>query len=169
MRNRVVLALAAALSLAAFSGLQAADQKKNAAEAQTISQADSRGQKILQALNRLTFGPRPGDVAGSEGDGPQEVDRSAASSRADRRESRCSTEKLKIWTRCTMSGERTGAQLSDAADGPKQMINGRLPFPTDPDRKLMLTRMVEKYEKRQAAGGDPQCGAQSERAGHARR
>ena len=37
----------------------------------------------------------------------------------------------------------------------KQMIDGRLPFPTDPDRKLLLTQMVERYEKRQAAGGDP--------------
>ena len=36
----------------------------------------------------------------------------------------------------------------------KQMVNGRLPFPSDPDRKLMLTKLMEKYEERQAKGGD---------------
>jgi uncharacterized protein (DUF1800 family) len=37
----------------------------------------------------------------------------------------------------------------------KQMVNGQVPFPTDPDRKLMLTRLIERYEKKQAAGADP--------------
>jgi uncharacterized protein (DUF1800 family) len=36
----------------------------------------------------------------------------------------------------------------------RQMVNGQLPFPTDPDRKLMLTKLMEKYEQRQAKGGD---------------
>src|SRR5260370_42236519 len=62
MRNGVVLTLAAALSLAAFTGMQAADKKKNAAEAKQFLKQVPDDQKILQALNRLTFGPRPGDV-----------------------------------------------------------------------------------------------------------
>jgi hypothetical protein len=36
----------------------------------------------------------------------------------------------------------------------RQMVNGQLPFPSDPDRKLMLTKLMEKYEQRQAKGGD---------------
>ena len=36
----------------------------------------------------------------------------------------------------------------------RQMVNGRRPFPSDPDRKLMLTRLMEKFEQRQAEGGD---------------
>src|SRR5262249_27067844 len=43
----------------------------------------------------------------------------------------------------------------------KQMIDGRVPFPDDPARKLLLTRMVEKYEKRRAAGGDPNAAPNS--------
>src|SRR6185369_2696206 len=39
----------------------------------------------------------------------------------------------------------------------RQMVNGQLPFPTDPDRKLMLTKLMERYEERQAkAGNDAQ-------------
>src|ERR1035438_6858733 len=36
----------------------------------------------------------------------------------------------------------------------RQMVNGQLSFPTDPDRKLMLTKLMERYEQRQAQGGD---------------
>src|ERR1035437_4300776 len=36
----------------------------------------------------------------------------------------------------------------------RQMVNGQLPFPTDPDRKLMLTKLMERFEQRQAKGGD---------------
>src|SRR5262249_60621814 len=37
----------------------------------------------------------------------------------------------------------------------RQMVNGQMPFPADPDRKRMLTRAMERFEKRQAAGLDP--------------
>ena len=55
MRNRVV-ALAAVLCLAVFAG------KKPAADRRQFLKQIPEDQKILQALNRLTFGPRPGDV-----------------------------------------------------------------------------------------------------------
>ena len=62
MRNRVVLALAGALCLVAFPGISAYAKKKNADEARQFQKQLAADQKILQALNRLTFGPRPGDV-----------------------------------------------------------------------------------------------------------
>jgi uncharacterized protein (DUF1800 family) len=62
MRNRVVLALAAALCLAVFSGDSAYASKKNAGTARRFFKPIPKDQKILQALNRLTFGPRPGDA-----------------------------------------------------------------------------------------------------------
>src|ERR1035441_1434534 len=33
------------------------------------------------------------------------------------------------------------------------MVPGQIPFPTDPDRRMMIQRLVARYEKRQAAGG----------------
>src|SRR5882724_11574900 len=153
MRNRVVLALAALLSLAAFSGIQAADKKKAPPEPKEFTKQLPEDQKILQALNRLTFGPRPGDAADAKTMGlkkwmerelhPDEI-----------AESPVLIEKLKFFDTLTMnSGDLV--RNYPTPQMAKQMIDGRVPFPTDPDRRLMLTKMVEKYEKKQAAGGDP--------------
>ena len=62
MRKRVVLALASVLCLAAVPGIFAYAKKKNAADARQFLKQIPDDQKLLQALNRLTFGPRPGDA-----------------------------------------------------------------------------------------------------------
>src|ERR1035441_365399 len=62
MRNRVVLALAGAVCLAAVPGISAYARSKNAAQVREFQKQLAGDQKILQALNRLTYGPRPGDV-----------------------------------------------------------------------------------------------------------
>jgi Protein of unknown function (DUF1800) len=62
MRNRVAFALALTLAVAGYTGLEAAAKKKNAEEAKQFLKQVPDDQKILQALNRLTFGPRPGDA-----------------------------------------------------------------------------------------------------------
>ncbi len=62
MRNRLVLALAGVVCLAAVPGISGYSKKKNAGEGRGFQQPLTGDEKILQALNRLTFGPRPGDV-----------------------------------------------------------------------------------------------------------
>src|SRR6266850_1664664 len=62
MRNRAVLALASALCLAAFPGISAYAKKKDADEARQFFKQIPNDRKILQALNRLTFGPGPDDA-----------------------------------------------------------------------------------------------------------
>ncbi len=153
MSNRIVLALTASLMLAAFTGVEAAESKKNTAEARQFLKQIPRDQKVLQALNRLTFGARPGDA--------QEVRSMGLKKWIDRQlhpetiaENPVLSGKLKYLDTLGM----TSSDLVRNYPTPqmaKQMIDGRLPFPTDPDRKLLLTKMVERYEKRQAAGGDP--------------
>ena len=156
MRNRVALALASALCLAAFSGASAYAKKKNADEARQFFKQVSDDQKILQVLNRLTFGPRPGDA--------QEVNRICLKKWIDQQlhpesiaENPVLVEKLATLDTLRMSG----GDLVRNYQTPqlvKAMVNGQVPFPTDPDRKLMLTRLVAKYEEKQAAanGGNPQ-------------
>ena len=56
MRKRVLIALASVLSVAIFA------YAKNPDAARQFFKQIPKDQKILQALNRLTFGPRPGDV-----------------------------------------------------------------------------------------------------------
>jgi uncharacterized protein (DUF1800 family) len=58
MRNRVVLALC----LAMFLGESAFESKKNAEQGRQFFKQIPKDQRIPQALNRLTFGPRPGDA-----------------------------------------------------------------------------------------------------------
>jgi len=58
MRNRVVLALC----LAMFLGESAFASKKNAEQGRQFFKQIPKDQRIPQALNRLTFGPRPGDA-----------------------------------------------------------------------------------------------------------
>ena len=62
MRIRVALALAGALCLAAFPGISAYASRKNASDARQFFKQLPNDRKIQQALNRLTFGPLPGDA-----------------------------------------------------------------------------------------------------------
>src|SRR2546430_1549715 len=62
MRRRSLLALGTIIIFTAFQGFTAAAKKKNAAETAQFFASLSKDQKIIQALNRLTFGPRAGDL-----------------------------------------------------------------------------------------------------------
>jgi uncharacterized protein (DUF1800 family) len=152
MRNRVAFALALTLAVAGYTGVEAAARKK-AAEAKQFLKQIPDDQKVLQALNRLTFGPRPGDVQAVKAMGLKKwIDRQLHPESIE--ESPVLLEKLKYLDTLPMSS----AELVRNYPTPqmaKQMIDGRLPFPTDPERRILLTKMVEKYEKKQAAGGDP--------------
>src|ERR1035438_8522702 len=151
MRNRVVLALAGAVCLAAVPGISVYAGQKNAAQGRQYQKQLTGDRKILQALNRLTYGPRPGDV--------QEVKSIGLKKWIDRQlhpdgiaENPVLTEKLKTLDTLKMSG----AELVRNYPTPqmvKQMVNGQLPFPADPDRKLMLTRSEEHTSELQSKGG----------------
>ena len=139
MRNWMVLTLAGALCLAAVPARQF--QKQLAPD-----------QKILQALNRLTFGPRPGDVQAVKAMGLKKwIDRQLHPERIP--ENPLLAEKLKTLDTLKMSGSEL-VRNYPTPQMVRQMVNGQLPFPSDPDRKLMLTRLMEKFEQRQAKGGD---------------
>jgi uncharacterized protein (DUF1800 family) len=151
MRNRVVLALACALCLAAVPGISAYAKKKNADQARQFQKQLANDQKILQTLNRLTYGPRPGDV--------QEVKAMGLKKWIDRQlhpeniaENPVLAVKLKTLDTLTMSGSEL-VRNYPTPQMVRQMVNGQLPFPADPDRKLMLTKLMEKFEQRQAKGG----------------
>src|SRR4051794_28903405 len=62
MRQPVAIVLACTLVLGAVSGTSAYAKKKVAEQNRLFQKSLAGDQKILQALNRLTFGPRPGDA-----------------------------------------------------------------------------------------------------------
>ena len=152
MRNRIVLALGAGLCLAAVPGIFAYARQKNAAPSRQFQKSLSADQRVLQALNRLTFGPRPGDVQEVKSIGLKKwIDRQLHPD--DIPENPTLARKLTTLDTLTMSG----AELVRNYPTPRmvrQMVDGQLPFPTDPDRKLMLTKLMERFDERQAKGGD---------------
>lgn len=153
MRNRAILVLATALCVAGFATVSATAKKKTAAETREFLKQIPDDQKILQALNRLTFGPRPGDAQAVRAIGLKKwIDEQLHPGSIA--ENPALTEKLKTFDTLRMSGSEL-VRNYPTPQLVRQMVNGQVPFPTDPDRKLMLTRLIERYEKKQAAGTDP--------------
>jgi uncharacterized protein (DUF1800 family) len=147
MRNRVLLAFVCAAGLAIFPGVSAYATRKIAEAPPSFSKTIPKEQRIQQALNRLTFGARPGDDAAMKQLGlkkwielqlhPEEIPQNPVL-----------TEKLKTLDTLTMASD----QLVRSYPTPqlvKQMVAGQMPFPTDPDRRLMIQKLVARYEKAQ--------------------
>jgi len=151
MRKQALGALVSAVCLATFTGI-AANAKKSATDARQFFQQISKDQRITQAWNRLTFGPRPGDAARVRAMGlkkwielqlhPEEIP-----------ENPILTAKLKELDTLSMSS----GELVRNYPTPqlvKQMMAGQMPFPSDPDRRLVIERLVARNERKLAAGGD---------------
>src|ERR1035438_5854142 len=143
MSHRVVLTLLGAIGLAAFPGISAYATKKNADTARQFFKQVTADQKILQALSRLTYGPRPGDA--------QQVKVLGLKKWIDLQlhpesipENPILAEKLKTLDTLNMSGGEL-VQNYPTPQLVKQMVNGQAPFPTDPARQLMLKKLVAKY------------------------
>ena len=114
----------------------------------------SHDEKIQQALNRLTFGPRPGDVEQVHAMGLKRwIDRQLHPERIP--ENPGLEAKLRPLDSLTMSA----AQMLVSYPSPrlvKAMVEGKLPFPDDPDKRMMIRRLVARYEHKQDQSGNDQ-------------
>ena len=114
--------------------------------------------RILHALNRLTFGPRPGDIAQVKALGLKKwIDLQLHPDRIP--ENPVLAEKLKPLDSLSMTSE----QLVAAYPEPqmvRQMVNGSLPYPTDPARRMMIQKLVDRFERRQKQGDQAPTEAQ---------
>src|SRR5436309_5691676 len=152
MRNRVILTLSMVVSLAAFPVIAAHDGRANTDQSRRFSKELPKDQKIVQALNRLTFGPRPGNAQ------------------------RVKSMGLKRWIDLQLHPERIAenpvlhAKLRtfDTLDMPvpemirnyptpqmvRQMVQGQVAFPPDPDRQRMIRKLVARAERKEGAGAN---------------
>jgi uncharacterized protein (DUF1800 family) len=150
MRIRVLLALASAACLSLLPAVTAYAKKKNADEARQFLQQIPKDQRIEQALNRLTFGPRPGDAEQVKAIGLKVwIDRQLHPNRIE--ENPVLLEKLKTLDTLNLDA----AQLVRDYPTPqmvKQMVAGQMPFPKDPDKRMMIEKLVKKYD---AKSGQP--------------
>ena len=110
--------------------------------------------RAVHALNRLTFGPRPGDARTGDANRCRQVDRTRSSiprklttlvsTRAWLRSARCA------WTRARSS------KISPTTRSSSRSRKARRPCRRDPARRAVYEAQVEKYEDKQdrKAAGD---------------
>jgi uncharacterized protein (DUF1800 family) len=147
MRSRAIFALASVACLAALPAVTAHAKKKDAPEARQFQRQISKDQRIEQALNRLTFGPRPGDAAQVKALGLKVwIDQQLHPERIA--ENPDLLAKLKLLDTLTMTaGEMVREYPSQQML--KQMAAGQMPLPADPTKRMMIQKRLVKLEKGQ--------------------
>jgi uncharacterized protein (DUF1800 family) len=143
MRRKAFWGLSIVLALAAYPGM-AVYATKTANENASFSKPISKDDRIQQALNRLTFGPRPGDAAQVKAIGLKKwIDQQLHPDLIA--ENPVLVEKLKPFDSLTM---KSGELVSNypAPQIVRQMAAGQIPFPTDPDRRMMIQKLVKRAE-----------------------
>ena len=158
MRRR---ALPAVICVALCAGIPLHAGKKSTGPAAQFRQQIRKQDRIAQALNRLTFGPRPGDAERVRAMGLKKwLDRELHPERIA--ENPAIEAKLKALDSLAMSGEEL-VRNYPAPQIVRQMVAGQIPFPTDPDRKLLIQRQAARLERQQAQanGNAPQMQVQA--------
>ena len=147
MRNRLLVGLACAVGLAALPGVSVYAKKKDAAGARLFFKQLPKDEKVLQALNRLTFGPRPGDAARVRSLGLKRwLDLQLHPERIA--ENPTLEAKLETLDSLRMSSEEL-VRSYPTPQMVKQMVDGRMPFPTDPERRRMIEKLALRAERKQ--------------------
>jgi uncharacterized protein (DUF1800 family) len=153
MRKRALLGLGSVFLVAA-----SAYAGKDAGQARQFFKRIPKNRRIVQALNRLTFGPRSGDVERVRAMGLGKwIDLELHPGRM--LENPVLEDKLKTLDTLAMTSDqlvRSYPPLQIA----RQMVAGQVPFPSDPDHRLMVQKLVVRYEKRQGQANPNEPGPQ---------
>ena len=146
MSSRVLIAAAASVCLAAFPAATAYAAKKNADEMRQFQHQIAKSDRITQALNRLEFGPRPGDAAAVAKIGLKKwIEQQLHPESIP--ENPVLVEKLKTFDTLSMSGDEL-VRNYPTPQLVKQMVSGQMPFPADPERRMMIQKLVAKAESK---------------------
>jgi uncharacterized protein (DUF1800 family) len=141
------------MTLIAFSsGLYAKKKAPKVAEpaASPVAIPHMTGdQKVLHALNRLTFGPRPGDLEAVDKKGLDQWMEQQLHPR-DIPESPVLEAKLVPLDTLRMSTVQL-AQRYPTPQMVKAMVDGKEPFPNDQETRYMVQKLVARVERREAA------------------
>jgi uncharacterized protein (DUF1800 family) len=138
--------LAATLAAAIALPGVAASARKNAPD---FHRQIPKEDRIAHALNRLTFGPRPKDIERVKAMGLKKwIDEQLHPYRIP--ENPVLEEKLKPLDSLFMTS-RTLVENYPEPQMVRRMLNGRLSFPNDPDRRMMVERLAARIERRQKA------------------
>src|SRR5574341_1184250 len=135
-----------ALALCASASLIAVDKGKGKSAAAGASARMDDGQRALHALNRLTFGPRPGDVEKVRALGVDKwIEQQLSPAKSDPAlEARLAPLRTLHMSTRQMMEEFPPQQVIRA------VAEGRLPMPSDPERRAVYQAQIDRYKARQA-------------------
>jgi uncharacterized protein (DUF1800 family) len=147
------------LSICLLTGISVYARKSTEASVQNAAlfrQPISRDQKVEHALNRLSFGARPGDVQQVRSLGLKKwIDLQLHPERIPENPSLAA--KLRPLDTLNMSTAKM-LQNYPSRQQVKQMVAGKLPFPDDPDKRMMVDRLVARLEgKKDEDGSKPRA------------
>jgi hypothetical protein len=146
MQRKTLIAVSSAALVIALSAQLIYAAKKPPAVPQL-----SREEQILQVLNRLTFGPRPGDVELVKRIGIQKFIEEQLHPEQIAENPVLAAKLAPLDTLRLSTRELNAKYPSNQAI--KAMAEGRKLLPTDPETYLMIRRELERYEmKKQSAG-----------------
>jgi uncharacterized protein (DUF1800 family) len=147
MRPFVTIALVAASLVAALPLLEALDASKPAREPAVFVTQIAPADRLQQALNRLTYGPRPGDVERVRAIGLENwIERQLHPESIP--ENPVLAEKLRYFDTLDLSSSQLVLDYP-SPEVVRQMVMGQIPYPTDPEIRMMIAKMVARTEQKQ--------------------
>ncbi len=155
MQRKVLAVVVLFFSISGFSALARKHKLENAPKP-AVAQMSS-DQKALHALNRLTFGPRPGDLEVINQTG---VDRWIEFQLHPESISENPLLETKLQPLDTL--RMSPAEMVAAYPPPQQikaMSEGRMVYPSDPETRFMLQKLVARYKQKLMEKGDAQPAA----------
>ena len=144
-----------ALALCASASLIAVDKGKSKSAGAGGAARMAEEQRALHALNRLTFGPRPGDVEKVRATGVDKwIEQQLSPAKSD--------PALEARLAPLRTLQMSPRQMMEEFPSPlliRAVAEGRLPMPSDPERRAVYQAQIERYkarqeqQKREAASG----------------
>ena len=144
-------ALLSLLTLVLVSSALYAKKKPKTPPVPAIPQM-TEDQKILHVLNRLTFGPRDIDVAEVRQMGLQYWIETQLHPE-DIPENPVLEAKLAPLDTLRMSSDEI-VKRYPTPQIIKAMVEGRMPYPSDPEQRILIQKLVAKYQRKQQADAD---------------
>ena len=150
MRLSGTVAVFSAAILAALPVLEAWDTPKPAGEPRAFVTEIAQADRIQQALNRMTYGPRPGDVERVRAMGLEKWIE-AQLNPENVPENPVLLEKLRYLDTLDLPSSQL-VRNYPSQQVVRQMVKGQIPYPADPEVRMMIAKMVARDEQKRKQG-----------------
>jgi uncharacterized protein (DUF1800 family) len=152
MPKRGLAGLLLVLCLLGFPGVAVWARKKDGGHAGRFSTQIPKNRRIAHALDRLTFGPRPGDAGRVRAMGLKKwIDLQLHPPRIP--ENPILEARLKALDSLSMTSEAL-IRNYPSPQVVRLIVNGQMPYPEDPDRRMMIRKLAARFAQAQGQGAN---------------